>query len=59
MKAEIHADGTLMIRAENSTEFYALRVWHDEAYIAAEDVKRREAGHIRASKITILSREEE
>jgi hypothetical protein len=30
MKAEILADGTLMIKAETPTEAYALRCWHNE-----------------------------
>jgi hypothetical protein len=30
MKAEILADGTMAITAENPTEAYALRCWHSD-----------------------------
>ena len=30
MKAEILADGTLVIKPETPTEAYALRCWHNE-----------------------------
>lgn len=53
MKAEITANGKLILIPETSTEAYALQRWSDAAVVQQVDELRAETFHFRGSSMTL------